>query len=82
MCSRSRRLKQRHCSESSSSDGFVTRSKHKICYDASWKMDYQWYIPVYDSTASTVVGLLFSSVVLRLQATRHKAEKQRRDMDR
>ena len=48
-CSQSRQLKQRHRSESSSSDGFVTRSKHKIGYDASWKTDYQWYIPVYDS---------------------------------
>ena len=46
--------------ESSSSDGFVTRSKHKIGYDVSWKTDYQWYNPVYDSSASTVVGLLFS----------------------
>ena len=52
--------KQRHRSESSSSDGFVTRSKHKIGYNASWKTDYRWYIPVYDSSASTVVGLLYS----------------------
>ena len=59
-CSPSRRLSKRHRSESSSSDGFVTRSKHKISYDASWKTDYQWYIPVYDSSASTIVGLLFS----------------------
>ena len=50
--------KQRHCSESSSSDSFVTRSKHKIGYKASWKTDYQWYIPVYDSSASIIVGLL------------------------
>ena len=53
--------KQRHCSESSSSDGFVTRSKHKI-YNASWKTDCQWYIPVYDSSVSTVVGLFGSNM--------------------
>ena len=52
--------KQRYHSESSSSDGFVTQSKHKIGYDVSWKTDYQWYTPVYDSSASTIVGLLFS----------------------
>ena len=65
--------KQRHRLESSSSDGSVTRSKHKIGYNASWKMDYQWYIPVYDSFASTVVGLLLCVC---------KAEKQHRDKDR
>ena len=52
--------KQRHRSESSSSDGFVTRSKHKISYNVSWKTGCQWYIPVYYSSVSTVVGLLFS----------------------
>ena len=59
-CSRSRRLSKGITRSRRALMAFVTRSKHKIGYDTSWKTDYQWYIPVYDSSASTVVGLLFS----------------------
>ena len=44
----------------SSSDGFTTRGKHKIGYRASWKTDFPWHTPVYDSSESTVIGLLCS----------------------
>ena len=44
----------------SSSKGSVSRNKHKIGYDSSWKLDFPWHIPVYDTTESTVVGLLCS----------------------
>ena len=70
--------KQRHRLESTISDGSVTRSKHMIGYCVSWKMDLQWCIPVYDSSASIYDC---RSVVPCLQATRHKAKKQHRDMD-
>ena len=41
-----------------SSDGFTTRGKHKIGYNASWKTDFPWHTPVYNSSESTVIGLL------------------------
>ena len=70
-------MRTARANESSSSDGFVTRSKDKIGDDASRKTDYQWYIPVYDSSASTIVGLLFS--IYKQHGT---SREQRRDMDR
>ena len=53
--------KQRHRLESTISDGSVTRSKHMIGNCMSWKTDLQWCacIPVYNSSASTIVGLLY-----------------------
>ena len=33
-------------------------SKHKIGYNASWREDFPWHIPVYDAAGSTVTGLL------------------------
>jgi len=44
----------------SSSDGFTTRGKHKIGYSTSWKTDFPWHTPVYDSSESTIIGLLCS----------------------
>ena len=41
-----------------SSDGFTTRGQHKIGYNASWKTDFPWHTPVYNSSESTVFGLL------------------------
>lgn len=45
---------------SASFDRSVTQSKHKIGYNTSWKTDFPWHIPVYDSSESTVIGLLCS----------------------
>ena len=45
---------------SSTSDGSVTQSKHKIGYRTSWKTDFPWHIPVYDDSEPTVIGLLCS----------------------
>ena len=35
-------------------------SKHMVGYNASWKEDFPWHIPVYDAAGSTVTGLLCS----------------------
>ena len=47
----------------SSSDDSLTKSKHKMGYSASWKMDFPWHTPVYtyDTENSTsAVSLLCS----------------------
>ena len=44
----------------SSSNSATSASKHKIGYYTSWKKDFAWHVPVYDSAGSTVTRLLCS----------------------
>ena len=44
----------------SSSDSVTATNKHKVGYCASWKEEFPWHVPVYDSAGSTVTGLLCS----------------------
>ena len=44
----------------SSSDSARAVKKHKVGYSASWKEEFPWHVPVYDSAGSTVAGLLCS----------------------
>ena len=45
---------------SSSDSSTDLTNKHKVGYSASWKEDFPWHVPVYDSAGSMVTGLLCS----------------------
>ena len=51
--------KRERCSSATSET--AVQSKHKIGYNASWKTDFPWHIPVFDDTVTNIISLLCST---------------------